>query len=112
MVRKRSREEARGLRANTRRYRRKAAWDDFLPPPIVRIVNWLLELGPRSLGFQGPGRQLTAGLAFMIATLLLFPILFPLLPVFAIVVLVGLLRFFPTVEHYWPLTGDEYVRRN
>ena len=101
-------EEITAVYTGIRDYIADVTWDDFLPPPVIKVKNWMIELFPRLLGMRGPGRQVTAGAALTLASIILLPFLWPLVPVFAVAMLIGLLRFSPTFEKYWPLNRDEY----
>lgn len=85
----------------------RLSWTDVLIPSLVASIKWLIAQAPYALGFGPPDKQITASVALSVAAYLsgyvTAGITWTLLLVFGATALIGLARFVPVVNAYWPL---------
>jgi len=85
------------------------SWTEVLVPSLVGAIRWLFAQVPYAAGVGPPDKQITASIALGVAAYLsgyvTAGLTWALLIVFAGTAGIGVLRFVPVVERFWPLRG-------
>jgi len=96
-----------GLYLGFANYLRTFAFDDVLPPSVIRTINWVLGLLPKALGVRNttPRTQINANIVFIFfwgsISILSLGLTAPVILIHLILLTIGVLRWMPAFGELW-----------